>query len=164
MGLLIGNTAGTDMNLAPDKINAYKKFANKIWNITRFILMNVDDVGLSEKQSEQKDDTKLLDELKTLSKEVTKDIENYHLYIAGEKMYHYVWHRFADEVLEESKPILQGDDAERKKERVRTLYDMLLLQLKLLHPFMPFLTEEIWQSLPEKETDLIMVAKWPKFD
>ncbi len=164
MGLLIGNTAGTDMNLDPDKINAYKKFANKIWNITRFILMNVDDVGLSEKQSEQKDDAKLLDELKTLSKEVTKDIENYHLYIAGEKMYHYVWHRFADEVLEESKPILQGDDAERKKERVRTLYDMLLLQLKLLHPFMPFLTEEIWQSLPEKETDLIMVAKWPKFD
>ncbi len=161
MGLLIGNTAGTDMNLDPDKINAYKKFANKIWNITRFILNTIDEVELDTKITVKNDDKKLLNELQILSKDVTSDINKYRLYIAGEKLYHYTWHRFADEVLEESKSILQGDDLESKKARVYTLYEMLKIQLKLLHPFMPFVTEEIWQALPEKDSDLLMIAKWP---
>jgi valyl-tRNA synthetase len=162
MGLLIGNTAGTDMNLDPDKINAYKKFANKIWNISRFVLSVVDEVGLEDTHALHNDDESLRKELETLTKDVTSDIEKYRLYIAGEKLYHFTWHRFADEVLEDSKKILLGNDEKRKKERVAVLYEALTTQLKLLHPFMPFITEEIWQSLPKKETELLMVASWPK--
>lgn len=162
MGLLIGNTPGTDMNLDPDKINAYRKFANKIWNISRFILSAVDEIGLEHTVQLKDEDVALLSEVQNLAKEVTTDIEKYRLYIAGEKLYHFTWHRFADEVIERSKTILQGDDEELKKEKVRALYDALVIQLKLLHPFMPFITEEIWQSLPEKESDLLMVATWPK--
>jgi valyl-tRNA synthetase len=162
MGLLIGNTPGTDMNLDPDKINAYRKFANKLWNITRFILNAVDEVGLKHTVQHKDEDADMLTEVQNLAKDVTTDIEKYRLYIAGEKLYHFTWHRFADEVIERSKTILQGDDEELKKEKVRALYDALVIQLKLLHPFMPFITEEIWQSLPEKECDLLMVATWPK--
>jgi len=161
MGLLIGNTAGTDMNLDPDKINAYKKFANKVWNISRFVLSAVDEAGLDLTHTLEKGDASLLTEVQELAHDVTSDIEKYRLYIAGEKLYHYTWHRFADEVLEESKHILQGDEVSLKKSRVRALYEALTIQLKLLHPFMPFVTEEIWQALPEKETELLMVAKWP---
>ncbi len=161
MGLLIGNTAGTDMNLDPDKINAYKKFANKLWNITRFILSNVDETGLGKNEDLTEKDSAIIKEVKKLSEEVTSDIEKYRLYIAGEKLYHFTWHRFADEILEESKDILFGNNMELKKARIRALYEALLSQLKLLHPFMPFITEEIWQSLPEKDSDLIMVSKWP---
>ncbi len=162
MGLLIGNTPGTDMNLDPDKINAYRKFANKLWNISRFILTSVEEHGLREVQDMGDADKKIHEEVSALTLDIGKDIENFRLYIAGEKLYHFMWHRFADEILEESKTIFGGTDVEAKQVRVRTLYNTLTTGLKLLHPFMPFITEEIWQSLPEKESDFIMVAKWPK--
>jgi len=161
MGLLIGNTPGTDMNLDPDKINAYRKFANKLWNITRYTLSAVQDVGLDLHATRSADDEALMHEVENLAQEVTQDIEKFRYYIAGEKLYHFTWHRFADEVIEKSKKILQEGAEADKKSTVSTLYSALLVQLKLLHPFMPFITEEIWQSLPEKETDLLMVAPWP---
>ena len=161
MGLLIGNTAGTDMNLDPDKINAYKKFANKLWNITRFILTAVDEVGYEEDTKLSKQDEKIIEDVENLAKDVTKDIETFRYYIAGEKLYHYSWHTFADSTLEESKSILQGDDVKTKKARVHALYTSLCVQIKLLHPFMPFVTEEIWQALPHKDADFAMIAKWP---
>ena len=142
MGLVVGNTPGTDMNLDPKKIEAYKKFANKLWNITRFVL-------LQERTGEIRQDLK--DEFDTVALDVTKDIEEYRIYMAAEKLYHYVWDRFAAEIIEESKG---------KPEYSETLYYVLENSLKLLHPFMPFVTEEIWSSLPNSDS-LLMVAVWP---
>jgi valyl-tRNA synthetase len=98
MGLVVGNTPGTDLNLDPKKIGAYKKFANKLWNITRFVLSQ-------EKSGEIKQELK--DEFDAMAADVTKDIEEYRIYMAAEKLYHYVWDRFAAEILEESKGIRQ---------------------------------------------------------
>ncbi|MBP9760414.1 MAG: valine--tRNA ligase [Candidatus Pacebacteria bacterium] len=160
MGLLIGTAIGNDVSFDENKIKGYKNFANKLWNITRFVLTATDDAGIKQ-TTLHADDATLLAELHTLANEITDDMSNFRLYLAGEKIYHYIWHRFADEILEESKPILQSDDMARKESRARTLYDMLVLQLTLLHPFMPFVTEEIWQALPDKDSDMLMIAKWP---
>lgn len=142
MGLVVGNTPGTDLNLDPKKIEAYKKFANKVWNIARFVLSQ-------ERQGEPM--PALMAEFETMSADVTKDIEAYRIYMAAEKLYHYLWDRFAAELIEESKG---------KPEYGETLYRILEGSLKLLHPFMPFLTEEIWSSLPNAK-GLLMVEKWP---
>ncbi len=142
MGLIIGNTPGTPTALSDDKIGAYKKFANKLWNISRFVLGQ-------ENQGEIKQELK--DEFDTMAKDVTKDIDEYRFYMAGEKLYHYMWDRFAAEILEESKG---------KPEYNATLYYLLHNSLKLLHPFMPFITEEIWGSMPGTK-DLLIVEPWP---
>ena len=142
MALLVGNTPGQDMALAESKIKAYKLFANKLWNIARFVLSQ-------EREGEIKPEIK--GEFDSLAKGVTEDIENYRVYLAAEKLYHYVWDRFAAEIIEESK---------NKPEYRATLYYILENSLKLLHPFMPFITEEIWSSIPDK-TGYIMVSEWP---
>ncbi len=143
MGLVVGNTPGTDLNLDPQKIGAYKKFANKLWNISRFVLSQ-------EPAGEIKPDLKK--EFDEIAADITKDIEEFRIYMAAEKLYHYVWDRFAAEILEESKG---------KPEYGATLYYLLENSLKLLHPFMPFVTEEIWGSLPNKK-ELLMIEPWPE--
>jgi len=161
MGLVIGNTPGTDLNLDPQKVGAYRKFANKLWNIARFILTETEGAGAS-KEKLSSDDKKILERLSEISKDVTNDLENFRYHLAGEKLYHYVWHEVADTILEESKPILAGSDAEAKLSRQHTVYTILTTSLKLLHPFMPFVTEEIWSHLPEKDSELLMVSSWPR--
>ena len=172
MGLIVGNTPGTDLKLDPRKIGAYKKFANKLWNIARFVLENCQGSTLTlEAESLTEADKQLLLELNNLAAEVTDDLEHFRFHLAAEKLYHYVWHRFADEIIEESKPILsakggsasggKGDDAAADSRR-HSLFIILTTTLKLLHPFMPFVTEAIWQQLPHKEVDLLMVAQWPQ--
>jgi valyl-tRNA synthetase len=158
MGLVVGNTPGTPMNLDPRKIGAYKKFANKLWNITRFVLENTTDAKPDTPLSAN--DTALWSEFETLCAEVTKDMEEYRIYLAAEKLYHFVWDRFASEILEESKPLLSGD-ATLRASRQRLLLNTFRDSLKLLHPFMPFVTEAIWQKLPEKDSELLIVASWP---
>jgi valyl-tRNA synthetase len=155
MALIVGNTPGSDMALAEDKIKGYKNFANKVWNIARFILDNS-----AEDQEAHLDET-LMAEFKNLSSEVTADLDNFRFHLASEKIYHYIWHRLADEIIEESKAILVagGAEADRRQATLRTL---LLESLKLLHPFMPFLTEEIWQIATKNEQDLLMIQTWPK--
>lgn len=142
MALLVGNTPGQDMAIAEDKIKAYKNFANKIWNIARFVLSQ-------ERTGEIKPELK--DEFDGLAAEITEDIEHYRVYMAAEKLYHYLWDRFAAEIIEESKG---------KPEYSESLYYILENSLKLLHPFIPFISEEIWQSLPNN-SGLLMVEKWP---
>lgn len=142
MGLVVGNTPGTDLNLDPKKIEAYKKFANKLWNIARFVL--------SEEPAGERI-PQLVKEFDDMAADVTRDIDEYRIYMAAEKLYHYVWDRFAAQIIEESKG---------KPEYRATLYYILEGSLKLLHPFMPFVTEEIWQSVPDKN-GLIMVESWP---
>ncbi len=158
MGLIVGNTPGTDLNLDPKKINAYKKFANKIWNITRFVLESTQDAPATATLTEQ--DAAHLAAFRALSQDITKDIEEYRLYMAAEKLYHYLWDAFASTLLEESKPILKGEDTAAKASRQVLLRDILLDSLKLLHPFMPFVTEEIWQSIGTPQ-NLLMVEHWP---
>jgi valyl-tRNA synthetase len=163
LSLIVGAAPGNDMPLSEDKIRAYKKFANKIWNISRFVLTSIADADWDKQPKLSERDEEVLKELQATIAEVTGDIEKFGLYLAAEKAYHYVWHDLADNVLEESKPILNGDDAEAKFARQYVLKECLVASLKLLHPFMPFVTETIWQNLPKelKDHELLMVAKWP---
>lgn len=142
MALVVGNTPGTPLALSPDKIKAYKNFANKVWNIARFVL---------DKENAGELKRELTDEFDALAKDVTLDMDSFRFYMAAEKIYHYVWHRFADEILEESKG---------KPEYGATLYYILENSLKLLHPFMPFITEEIWREMKGSES-LLMIEPWP---
>lgn len=160
MGLVVGNTPGTDMNLDPDKVNAYKKFANKLWNISRFVLDATVDLK-AERPSLTPRDEEILATLQGVVSEVTGHMEKFQFHMASEKAYHYVWHELADKILEESKAVLQGEDAHAKAARQYVLYEGLTTSLKLLHPFMPFVTETIWQNLPKKDSEFLMVAKWP---
>jgi valyl-tRNA synthetase len=162
MSLIIGTTPGADSKISENKIKAYKHFSNKLWNVTRYILENTDGEYDTEFPVFSAKDTKLVTDLNTLTKEVTLDIENHRLYLAGEKLYHYVWHELADIVLEESKVIFQSANDAEIASRKQLLLHILYTILKLLHPFMPFITEEVWQSIPHKnEKPLLMIEKWP---
>ncbi|MEA2112468.1 MAG: valine--tRNA ligase [Patescibacteria group bacterium] len=162
MSLLVGNTPGTDMNLSEEKIKAYKKFANKLWNITRFILDNTKEIGEIDLNSEQLGELRKsnpeLKKLEEIITDITEDMENYRFYLASEKIYHYTWHEFADKIIEESKQDLD------KEETQLMLLDILQNILKILHPFMPFVTEEIWSELPIKDKKLLLIENWPTFN
>ena len=159
MALVVGNTPGTDMRISEDKIKGYSRFANKLWNIARFILENTQNAELHAPLSPN--DAELLTALETLTKEMTTDIEEFRIYMAAEKIYHYAWHELADKIIEESKPILSGSDAPARASRAQLLVTILDQTLRLLHPFMPFITEEIYQSMPTKDSKFLMVATWP---
>ncbi|MFZ3043918.1 MAG: valine--tRNA ligase [Minisyncoccia bacterium] len=159
MALVVGNTPGTDMRISEDKVKGYKHFANKLWNITRFVLDNTKDADLSAALTTG--DAEILFTCNALVAEVTRDIEEFRVYMAAEKIYHYAWHELADKILEESKPIFASTDEAAKKSRASLLLTILDRTLRLLHPFMPFVTEEIYQSMPTKDSQFLMVAKWP---
>ena len=155
MALVVGNTPGTAMALAEDKIKAYKHFANKLWNISRFILSYAPDAVDAPSEDS------ILKEFQELCQEVTTDLDNYRFHLASEKIYHYVWHRLADEILEESKAILTnpGDVADSRRATLRLI---LADSLKLLHPFMPFVTEELWQiGKFSANNSLLLIEAWP---
>lgn len=158
LSLIMGAAPGTDTKLAEDRIRGYKHFANKLWNITRFVLENIAD--MEEGATLNDTDAKLLAEAQDLAKSVSENIEKFRLDLAADSVYHFVWDRFAAEILEESKPILKEGGA-AKASRQKMLAETLMISLKLLHPFMPFVTEAIWQKLPQKDSALLMVAAWP---
>ena len=166
MGLVIGNTPGTSLALSDDKVTAYKKFANKLWNVARFVLATVDgetfDLSSTESTKFIKNDLDLLQEFKTIIADITIDMDNSRFYLAGEKLYHYAWHEFADIILEDSKRIIATGsilEIQSRKILMITLFSQIL---KTLHPFMPFITEEIWSSMPISGKKMLMVEKWPK--
>lgn len=164
LSLIIGAAPGNDMPISEDKIRAYKKFANKIWNISRFILTNIADADWTKEPTFSARDKEILSELNSTIKEVGKNIEKFSLYLSAEKAYHYVWHELADKVLEESKPIIENNEAKVKFARQYVLRECLIKSLKMLHPFMPFVTETIWGELPTelKDHEILMVTKWPE--
>ena len=163
IGLVVGNTPGQSLALDENRIKGYRNFANKIWNASRFVLTNILDYEPKTKVLLSLRQRKNLNDLKKLTKEITKLMEDYKFYYAAEKIYHYFWHTFCDKIIEESKKglILEAN----KKERQATQYmllEILLTSLKLLHPFMPFITEEIYQQIPLKnKKECIMIEKWP---
>ena len=159
MGLLVGTAIGNDARFDESKVKGYKHFANKLWNITRFVLDQASDADLAAPLTQA--DQVLRDELSVLLQDVTVDMQEHRLYMAAEKLYHYAWHTLADTILEESKPILLGEDAGAKASRKALLLSLLTDTIAALHPFMPFVTEEIYQSLPTKTADFLMVAPWP---
>lgn len=168
LSLIVGAPPGNDVQLSEDRVRGYKHYANKIWNASRFVLMNIEDADLSQKPTLREIDKKRLEILDELVADITEDIENFRLYLAAEKVYHYFWHTFADVIIEESKDILQGTESSEKYSAQWTLYTILTTNLKLLHPFMPFVTEEIWARLPHKKAPLhssqklLLVEPWPK--
>lgn len=160
MALVVGNTPGSDLALAENKIKAYKLFANKVWNVARFTLAATEGDDAWKNVVLTEADQKILDEQNALIKDMTIDIDNYRFYLAAEKAYHYVWHNFADKIIEENKARLLSEDAGDKNSAKRMLFSLLEKSLVILHPFMPFITEEIWAELPNRERQLI-VTKWP---
>ena len=155
LSLLSGTSPGTDSKISVEKIKGYKNFANKIWNITRFVLDNTEKEDFNKKIQDE-----LTEEFREIAKDITTDMENYRLHLASEKIYQYVWHRFADEIIEETKEIIKTG-GEKAAERKKVLASIWMDCLKILHPFMPFVTEEILGILPIEDKNLLMVEKWP---
>ncbi len=167
MSVIIGNTPGNDLNFFEDKVRGYRNFANKIWQASRFVLMNAEtfkySTSLSKKIKMTASDRKRLKELESLKKKVTKQMDTFKFHLAAEELYHYFWHTFADKIIEENKNRLKEETMKSAEDRTAAQY--LLLQIltesiKLLHPFMPFITEEIYQNLPTKGMEFLMVNKW----
>ncbi|MBI2121172.1 MAG: class I tRNA ligase family protein, partial [Candidatus Wildermuthbacteria bacterium] len=156
LSLIIGAAPGNDIKLSEDKTRGYRNFANKLWNIARFILMNTSDYSLRTKTTLAPGDAKILKSFYAVARRVERDVEAFQLSKAAETLYHYAWHTFADAVIEDSKPLL--DDKKTKASRQALLRTILYELIKLLHPFMPFVTESIYQILPlprKKQTIMI---------
>lgn len=162
MALIVGNTPGTDSRISEDKIKGYKHFANKLWNIARFILMNVNDSKPQNKTPDAitEDDKKILADLEILIKSMTKNMDSLNIHEASQEIYQFAWHNFADIYIEKSKAQLQNPEQKENTEKI--LIYCLTNILKLLHPFMPFVTEEIYSKLPLKDPKLLMIENWPE--
>ena len=163
MGLVVGTGPGNDVKFDEMKIRGYKHFANKIWNASRFVVMNTKDSNLNNKPKLTDKDNAYLAELSLLTQETTNEIEKYNLYLASEKLYHYFWHTFADKIIEEVKERIYNGTEEEKASAVWTLNEILVTCLKLLHPFMPFITEEVWGLLNGNSTkEMLIRTPWPQ--
>ncbi len=163
MSLIIGTSPGNDTKLSEQKIKAYKHFSNKFWNITRFILSNVPDTQIKKPDKLQNSDEKWLKEFEDTERKITKHLDDYQLHLAGDEIYQWVWHRLADVCIEESKLIIKGGDVKSSESRQWLLTHILTNITKLLHPFMPFITEEVWSSLPlQNKREFLMIETWPE--
>lgn len=162
--LVTGNAPGNDMRFSEKKILASRNFANKVWNASRFMLMNIEKADLSKVTLGDLTaaDKWILSKANTLVKDVTENMENYDLGIAVGKLYDFIWEEFCDWYIEMVKPRLYNEEDETKAAALYTLKTVLGICLKLLHPYMPFLTEEIYCSMQEEE-ESIMISDWPVF-
>jgi len=161
MALIVGVGPGADSKFDIQKVKAYKLFANKIWNITRFVLENTESYEGQKPDSLVGSDVNHISYLDDFVKEITADMENFRFYLAGEKLYHYVWHTFADKIIEESKEKMKSGDPDAVISAQYTLRHILRTSLILLHPFMPFITEEIWPHIKNRDDNLLLVTQWP---
>ena len=156
--LATGNSPGNDMRFSDEKVKASRNFANKLWNAARFVLMYLtDDFKYSGLPSDLAvEDEWIVSKVNTLAKDVTDNLEKYELGIAIQKLYDFIWDVFCDWYIEIAKIRLQGDDEKAKDTAKSVLVYVLTDILKLLHPFMPFITEEIYQSIPH-DCESIMI-------
>jgi len=160
--LVTGNSPGNDMRFYTERCEAMRNFANKIWNASRFLMMNltIDKCELPEKL--ELEDKWILSKLNSLIPDVTDNMDRYELGVAAQKVYDFIWDSYCDWYIELTKSRLQGDDKDSKVRAQQVLCYVLTQILKLLHPFMPFITEEIWQALPH-EGDFLMLQQWPEY-
>ena len=163
--LITGNSPGNDMRFYVEKCEAMRNFANKIWNASRYVLMNltVEENGLPDAADLEIEDKWVLSKLNTLIKEVTENMDAYELGVASAKVYDFIWDTYCDWYIELTKARLYGEDEKSKLAAQKVLVYVLDQFLRLLHPFMPFITEEIWQAIPH-EGKFLMLADWPKYD
>ena len=164
--LTLGVSPGNDLRYLPEKVESARNFANKIWNATRFVQMNLDeDLDLSKVDESKFNlaDKWILSRLNNLISEVTENLNKFELGLALQKVYDFVWDEFCDWYIETVKPRLFDKESESRTEAAFVLNKVLVDSMKLLHPFMPFVTEEIYQNL-EKDADSIMISKWPAYN
>ncbi|MBS7218941.1 MAG: valine--tRNA ligase [Oscillospiraceae bacterium] len=165
--LVTGNSPGNDMRFYTERCEAMRNFANKIWNASRFLMMNltIDQCCLPEKL--ELEDKWILSKLNTAVREITENMERYELGVAAQKIYDFIWDDYCDWYIELTKTRLQGEDEDSKVRAQQVLCHVLTQMLKLLHPFMPFITEEIWQALPHEggveEGSFLMLQTWPEY-
>ena len=164
MTLITGNAPGNDMRFYYERVEANRNFANKIWNASRFIMMNMEGKEVTEAlDSLEPVDRWIISKLNSLVKEVTDNMESFELGIAVQKIYDFIWDEFCDWYIEMVKPRLyNSDNAVSQNAALWTLKTVLIDALKLLHPYMPFITEEIFCTL-QSEEESIMIAKWPEY-
>ncbi|SKC43136.1 valine--tRNA ligase [Maledivibacter halophilus] len=163
--LATGNSPGNDMRFFIERVESCRNFANKLWNASRFVLMNLDSEELNQEYEKQLtlSDKWILSRLNTLADEVTTNLEKFELGIAASKLYDFIWNEYCDWYIELVKPRLYGEDFDSKRTAQDVLTEVLENILKLLHPFMPYITEEIWTHLPDIK-DHVIVANWPSAD
>ena len=164
MNMVTGNSPGNDMRFYVERCEAMRNFANKLWNASRYVMMNLAEDAKKELPALDKleiADKWDLSNLKTLIGEVTENMEKYELGVAIQKIYDFIWDIYCDWYIEMTKARLFSDDADRKQTAIGVLVYVLDNILRLLHPFMPFITEEIWQSIPH-EGEALIVAQWPE--
>ncbi len=163
--LATGNSPGNDMRYSKDKVEASRNFANKIWNAARFIRMNLEGHDVPNKLPDTLalEDKWIVDSFNRVAKEVTENLEHFELGIAVQKLYDFLWDEFCDWYIEISKIRLNSGSEEAAQSARRVLVWVMSSTMQLLHPFMPFITEEIWQALPH-EGPTIMTSHWPEFD
>ena len=165
MTLITGNAPGNDMRFYWERVENSRNFANKVWNASRFIMMNIEKAAQSGEVALDRltmADKWIVSKVNTLTREVTENLDKYELGIALQKVYDFIWEEFCDWYIEMVKPRLYNEDDTTKAAAVWTLRTVLIQALKLLHPFMPFLTEEIFCNLQEEE-ETIMVSQWPLY-
>ena len=160
--LITGNSPGNDMRFYVEKTEAMRNFCNKIWNASRFVMMNltIDKVALPEKL--ELEDKWILSKLNTLIREVTDNMDAFELGVASAKVYDFIWDNYCDWFIELTKNRLNSEDPAARENAQNVLCYVLIETLKLLHPFMPFITEEIYQALPHTE-EFLMLSKWPEY-
>ncbi len=162
--LVTGNSPGNDMRFSYDRVEANRNFANKLWNASRFVLMNYSEERQLKPIKEldlQPEDQWILSRLQGTIKEVTHNLEHYEIGLAAQRIYSFIWEEYCDWYIEMVKDRLYGDNEDAKDTAMSVLIAVLKDTLKLLHPFMPYITEEIWQHLPDNDIDLI-IAEWPE--
>jgi valyl-tRNA synthetase len=169
MSLVFGTGAGNDIIVSEDKVIAQKRFANKLWQASKFVLINLGnpptggfDLKKVKKPRYSKTDKWILKELQKTVKKITRDIDQFRFHEAAQEIYQFFWHKFCDKTIEDVKRRIKekARDADNGK---LVLLTVLLNSLKLLHPFMPFITEEIYQKLPIKNRKkFLMIENWPK--
>ena len=164
MTLMTGNAPGNDMRFYWERVEASRNFANKVWNASRFIMMNIEKAPAGEAKLSDLTaaDKWILSKVNDLAKEVTENMDKYELGIALQKVYDFVWEEFCDWYIEMVKPRLWNDEDRTKAAAIWTLKTVLINSLKLLHPFMPFITEEIFCNLQDEEPS-IMISSWPVY-
>ena len=165
--LMTGNSPGNDMKFLIEKVEASRNFANKIWNASRFVLMGLDEdmknFELNDSDELNVSDEWILSRLNEVTRDVTENLNKYELGLAADKIYEFVWNEYCDWYIELAKKRLYGEDLEAKATVQKVLITVLKDILKFMHPFMPFITEEIWSHMPEKG-DALIVSDWPTFD
>ena len=160
--LVTGNSPGNDMRFLPEKCEAMRNFANKIWNASRFLMMNLTIDKCELPSTLELEDKWILSKLNSVIPEITENMDKYELGVAAQKVYDFIWDSYCDWYIELCKSRLQGGDEAAKVQAQQVLCYVLTEMLKLLHPFMPFITEEIWQALPH-EGEYLMLQKWPEY-